>query len=86
MKYEGKNRAIKLGIRIGITFLFTLCILILVAYYVLSQNLHTNLTDYTIKLVQAMVNQGVTTVEYELQAGRDEVAVLASVLTRLYLN
>lgn len=86
MKYEGKNRAIKLGIRIGITFLFTLCILILVAYYALSQNLHTNLTDYTIKLVQAMVNQGVTTVEYELQAGRDEVAVLASVLTRLYLN
>lgn len=78
MKYEGKNHAIKLGIRIGITFLFTLCILILVAYYALSQNLHSNLTDYTIKLVQAMVNQGVTTVEYELQAGRDEVAVLAN--------
>lgn len=78
MEYEGKNHAIKLGIRIGITFLFTLCILILVAYYALSQNLHTNLTDYTIKLVQAMVNQGVTTVEYELQAGRDEVAVLAN--------
>ena len=78
MQNEEKKQAVKLGVRIGTAFLIALCILILVVYYVLSQNFHSQLSDYTIKLVQAMVEQGVTTVEYELQAGRGEAAVLAS--------
>lgn len=77
MENVGKKQAIKLGICIGAIFLTALCSLIIVAYYVLSQNLHAYLSDYTIKLVQAMVNQGVTMVEYELQAGRGEAAILA---------
>lgn len=77
MENESRKRAVKLGIRIGIVFLMALSILILTAYYVLWQNFHAHLTDYTIKLVQAMADQGVTTVEYELQAGRGEAAVLA---------
>ena len=80
MENVGKKQAIKLGIRIGVVFLMALSCLIVVAYYVLSQNLHTHLSDYTIKLIQAMANQGVTTVEYELEAGREEAAVLAGSL------
>lgn len=77
MENEGKRRAIKLGIRIGVVFLLALCVLLLVAYYALSQNIHARLTGYSIQLIQAMVNQGVETVEYELMVGQEEAAALA---------
>ena len=70
-----------LGGRIGFVFLVALIFLIFIAYFVLSHNFQSLLTDYTIKIVQSMVNQGVTTVEYELWAGQKEVAVLADSFT-----
>lgn len=80
MEKGKQNHAVRLGIRVGSIFLLALCILIVVVYYILSQNFHARLTDYSIKLVQAMVEQGVTIVEYELQVGKGEVAVLADSL------
>lgn len=72
-----KKQAALLGVRIGLMFLFASGILILIAYFVLYRNFQTLLTDYTIQLVQAMTDQGVTTVEHELRVGREEVSVLA---------
>lgn len=77
MKTGDKNRAIALGVRIGLVFLIAVAVLILAAYYVLSENVHTLLTSYTIKLIEAMVDQGVISVENELQAGRAEAEILA---------
>lgn len=76
-----KKQAAMLGGRIGFIFLIASSLFIFVAYFILSQNFQGLLTDYTIKLVQAMLNQGVTTVEYELRAGQDEAAMLADSFT-----
>lgn len=77
MNYSRKH-AVVLGIRIGAIFLISICLIIFVAYYVLSQNLHNQLSTYSIGLIQSMADQGVETVENELQMGRKEVAVLAA--------
>lgn len=70
-----------MGGRIGLMFLIASCILVFIAYFVLSQNFQKLLTDYTVTLVQAMVDQGVTTVEYELRISREEAEVLAGSLS-----
>lgn len=78
MKIRDKNQAIFLGIRVGSIFLLTVIVIIFAAYYTLSRNFQTLLTDYTIKLVQAMVAQGVDMVESELEIGRKEAAMSAA--------
>lgn len=78
MKIRDKNQAIFLGIRVGFIFLLTVIVIIFAAYYTLSRNFQTLLTDHTIKLVQAMVAQGVDTVESELEIGRKEAAMSAA--------
>ena len=70
-----------LGGRIGFMFLVASAFLILVAYFVLSSNFQTLLTNYTIKLVQAMIEQGVTTIEYELRTSQEQAALLANSFT-----
>lgn len=81
MDTEGKKQFTKLGIRIGIAFLTAFGILFFVAYFVLSQNFQNLLTDYTLRLMQSMVKQGVTTVEHELQDSQEEAAALANSLS-----
>lgn len=73
-----RNYAVALGIRIGSIFLITVVMIILAAYYTLSENFQSLLTNYTIKLVQAMVSQGVDMVESELEIGRKEAGALAA--------
>lgn len=80
MKLEPKKRAAVLGIRIGAVFLLAVFIIILIAYYILSQNFEKLLKDYTVKLVQSMTDQGVKMVEMELEMGRKEAALLAASL------
>lgn len=77
MEKINKKQAILLGVRIGIVFFITVIIMILAAYFILSQNVHNLLTENTIKLVQAMTEQGVEMVENELESGRKEVEALA---------
>lgn len=77
MGRSGKKRAALLGIRIGLVFLAAVALVIFMAYYMLSQNFHNLLSDYSIKLVQSMVGQGVKTVEYELEFGQEEAETLA---------
>lgn len=77
MEKGSKNRAVSLGIRIGCIFLMAVIALLGVAYLVLSKNFHHLMSTYTIELVQTMLSQGVETVEYELEAGRKEVTLLA---------
>lgn len=78
MEIRDKNQAIFLGIRVGFIFLMTVIVIIFAAYYTLSRNFQTLLTNYTIKLVQAMVAQGVDMVESELEIGRKEAAMSAA--------
>lgn len=78
METVGKRRTVKLGVRIVLIFLVAFSALVFAAFFVLSSNFQNMLTDYTIKLVQAMVEQGVTTIEYELRISQKEVTALAS--------
>lgn len=78
METKIKKKAALLGGRIGLTFLIVSSILVFMAYFILSQNFKTLLTNYTIDLVKSMVNQGVTTIEYELKSSKEEVAILAN--------
>ena len=77
METQRKKRVAVLGIRTSLLFLASFGILVLVAYFVLSQNIQGLLTDYTLQMVQSMTEQGVTAVEYELRVGREEAAALA---------
>lgn len=71
-----KNAAL-LGIRVGLTFLIASAFLVFVAYFVLTENFQTLLTDYSFRLVRSMIDQGVMTVEYELLVSREQTAALA---------
>ncbi len=77
MEEEEKIKPSSMGVRIGVVFFIALGILIFAAYVVVSKNVQTMLTDYTLKLVESMVTQGVTTVEYELRVSREEAEKLA---------
>lgn len=72
-----KKQAAILGGRIGFTFLAVFVFFIFVTYLVLSQNFKNLLTDYSIKLVQALADQGVTMIEYELRVSKNEANMLA---------
>lgn len=77
MKIVDKKRAVALGVRVGITFLAAVAVVIMAAYYVLFQNFQSLMTDYTIKLVEAMTEQGVKVVETELEMERQRISYLA---------
>lgn len=77
---DSKKHAVTIGVRIGALFLLSICVIIFVTYYVLSQNLHNQLTTYSIGLIQSMAEQGVKTVENELRLERREVTALAAAL------
>lgn len=77
MEIVNRRRAVSLGLRVGTLFLAAVVTVIIVAYFVLSQNFQSLLTDYSIKLVQAMTDQGVKMVEVELDMGRKEATFLA---------
>lgn len=81
MNILDKKRITWFGIRIGILYLTAFCILAISAYFVISQNFQSFLADYSLKMVQSMVDQGVKTVEYELEAGRKEIKLLADIFT-----
>lgn len=72
-----KKQAARLGIRIGTTFLAAVSIIIAAAYYVLSKNVHSLLTQYTLGILESMTEQGVQMVESELENGKNEVSLLA---------
>lgn len=77
MNIKIKKQVAALGSRIGFVFLIASGLLIFIAYIALSQNFQSLLSDYSIKLVENMVDQGVTVIEYELESGMNEVRVLA---------
>lgn len=81
LESEGKKRAFALGARIVLTFLAAFGFLVVAVYFILSRNFQTLMSDYSIKLIEAMVNQGVTTVDYELHMSRWEVVSLAESFT-----
>lgn len=77
MEIVNRKRAVSLGIRVGVVFLIAIATIIIAAYYVVSQNFQSLLTDYTIKLIESMTDQGVKMVETELEIGRQEISFLA---------
>lgn len=78
---EEKVKPARLGIKIGIVFFTALAMLVFAAYIVISQNVQEMLTDNTLHLFSSMVEQGVTTIEYELQAGKKDAADLAELFS-----
>lgn len=78
MTGRDKKQALGLGLRICAALLVVVCVLGLAAYHLLSRNFHEKLADYSVDLMQAMAEQGVTTVEYELQSGRTEAVSMAA--------
>ncbi|MCD8163755.1 MAG: diguanylate cyclase [Synergistaceae bacterium] len=80
MKAGDTRYAVSLGVRVGFIFLLSLLTIIFVAYYILSENFHNQLTDYTVKLIQTMVNQGVETVEHQLETEQKYAVFLADSL------
>lgn len=77
IEQEKKMKPARLGIKIGIMFFAALAILLFAAYIVISRNVQDMLTDNTLRLFGSMVEQGVKTIEYELQAGQKEASDLA---------
>lgn len=77
MEKDENVKPARLGMRIGIVFFIALATLIFAAYVVISRNFQNLLKDYTLQLVQSMVEQGVTTVEYELSISQSEARELA---------
>ena len=73
-----KKSAVAFGVRIGAAFLVAVVAIVFVAYYVLSENLHEQLSRYSIGLIQSMADQGAQTVENELEMGRKEISTLAA--------
>ncbi len=65
------------GIRIGLAFLAAVMLMITVAYYVISGNVEKLLVNYSLKLFDSMVKQGVMIVDRELDTSLREVVLLA---------
>lgn len=80
MEVNDKKRAVTLGIRISLVFLITVCVMIFVAYITLSTNFQNMLTDYTIKFVSSVAEQGVVSIENELKNSREKTEDLASMI------
>lgn len=79
MNRVNKKKQILLGARIGILYLLAFGFLVVSAYFVLFHNFHELLVDYSLKLVQALVEQSVTTVDYEVRSSQKEAAALADI-------
>ena len=74
---DEKIKPARLGVRIGIVFFAALAMLVFAAYIVISQNVQNMLIENTLYLFSSMVEQGVTMIEYELQAGKKDAVDLA---------
>lgn len=77
MEMNAKKNAIHLGVRIGIMFLVAAIAFILTAYYIVSDNVETLLTEYSFKLFDSMTQQGVSAIDAELNARQLEIQLLA---------
>lgn len=65
------------GIRIGLAFLAAVMLLSTAAYYVISGNVEKLLVNYSFKLFDSMVKQGVMVVDRELETSLREAVLLA---------
>lgn len=78
MVNHNRKRAVALGVRIGAVFLLSICVIVFVTYYVMSRSMHNQLTEYSIGLIQSMADQGVQTVESELELERKAISLKAA--------
>lgn len=78
METKEKKQAVFLGIRVGVIFVMAVVAIFMIAYYVLSQEFKSLLTDYTISIAETMTSQGVGLVEAELDSKKQRVSSLAS--------
>ncbi|BDF71004.1 hypothetical protein CE91St41_17690 [Oscillospiraceae bacterium] len=78
MVNQNRKRAVALGVRIGVVFLLSICVIVFLTYYVMSRNMYNQLTEYSIGLIQSMADQGVQTVESELELERKAISLKAA--------
>lgn len=77
MAKNARKNFVFFGIRIGLAFLAALMLLTTAAYYAISGNVEKLLLNYSFKLFDSMVKQGVTVVDQELESGLREITLLA---------
>lgn len=78
MEGANKKRAIFLGIRVGAISLIAIIAVVVISYYVLSQNFQSLLTEYSITMIESMNNQGVRTIENEIDTRKQWISSLAT--------
>ncbi|MBU3875325.1 diguanylate cyclase [Faecalicatena sp. AGMB00832] len=71
MEMNQKKHVLMLGVRIVLVFLAAFSILVFTVYVVFSKNFQSMLTDYTMQLIGSMVDQGVISVENELNSSKE---------------
>lgn len=77
MEISKKKLVAGLGIRVALLFLIAFGVLAFSAYYAVSKNFQTMLTDYTVTLIESMVRQGVISIENELKSSQEIASDLA---------
>lgn len=75
---DRKKRAIRLGICIGLIFILASSMVAIVAYHAISQNFKQLLANYSIRLVQSMLGQGVSLVEQTLHSDLQKISAAAA--------
>lgn len=68
------KRSILKESKINFLFLLVVIVLSIIAYFAISKNFEKMLTDYSITLVDSMLEQGVDIIENELENGREEIS------------
>lgn len=76
-----KKRITASGVRIALLYLAAFAALLVSSYFVLSRNFENLMADYSLKLASGMVEQGVKTIEYEVQGSLREVVMLSNVFS-----
>lgn len=80
MENYKKSTAASLVFRIIVVFILAVIIVISVSYIIVSENFHSMMTDYTIKLIDSMCDQGVSLIEADLANNRQTVTIIANTI------
>ncbi len=77
MKKTRRREDVTLSLRIGLLFLLSLGVLIVVVYSVMSEKFQDTLKDYSLVLMQSMTSQGVGLIDKELKNSLREAVSLS---------
>lgn len=80
MEISNKKQVVFLGIRVGLLFLLTMIVILVIACVSILHISQDQIKDYTIQFVESMAKQGAEAVEKELDRNCQEASFLASAM------